>query len=231
MIVKNRRLRLLTLNQSVYVEQILQDHEMWDCKSLVIFTNVSCRLIKVFDEYIVDKSLKTNYQSIVKSLMYIMLKTRFDIIYSISMINRYVFNLIQTHWQAIKRIFRDLRKTYQMKLIFREALKSLKNYTNSNWTKDQDIKRFIFEYIFNVNNEIINWFSKRQSIVTLFICEVEYTRQIIVAKKIIWLRNLMIQLTYNVEYSQTIIIYENNQDVIALIKNSQFHARTKHIDI
>ncbi len=41
----------------------------------------------------------------------------------------------------------------------------------------------------------------------------------------------MIQLTCNVEYSQTIIIYEDNQDVIALIKNSQFHARTKHIDI
>jgi hypothetical protein len=27
------------------------------------------------------------------------------------------------------------------------------------------------------------------------------------------------------------IIYENNQSVIALIKNSQFHARIKHIDI
>jgi hypothetical protein len=27
------------------------------------------------------------------------------------------------------------------------------------------------------------------------------------------------------------MIYEDNQNVIALIKNSQFHARTKHIDI
>jgi hypothetical protein len=27
------------------------------------------------------------------------------------------------------------------------------------------------------------------------------------------------------------VIYEDHQDVIALIKNSQFHARTKHIDI
>ncbi len=41
----------------------------------------------------------------------------------------------------------------------------------------------------------------------------------------------MTQLTCDVEYSQAIIIYENNQHVIALIKNSQFHARTKHIDI
>jgi hypothetical protein len=41
----------------------------------------------------------------------------------------------------------------------------------------------------------------------------------------------MTQLTNDIEYSQTIMIYENNQDIIVLIKNFQFHARTKHIDI
>jgi hypothetical protein len=132
MIFRIRRLRLLFLNQSVYVEQMLQDHEIWNCKSLIIFMNVSCRLIKISDEYIVDKSLKINYQSIVRSLMYIMLKTRFDITYFISMISRYVFDLTQIHWQAIKCIFRYLRKTYQMKLMFRETLNFLENYTNSN---------------------------------------------------------------------------------------------------
>jgi hypothetical protein len=131
----------------------------------------------------------------------------------------------------IKRIFRYLRDTYQMKLIFRERFRHLKDYTNSNWIKNQNIKRFIFDYVFNVNSEVINWFFKRQSTVTLFICEIEYTNQIIVVKKIIWLRNLMIQLTYDIEYFQTIMIYENNQKIIALIKNSQFHARIKHIDI
>jgi hypothetical protein len=51
MIFRNRRLKLLILNQSVYVEQMLRDHEMWNCKSLIIFINVSCRLIKIFVEY------------------------------------------------------------------------------------------------------------------------------------------------------------------------------------
>jgi hypothetical protein len=231
MIFKIRCFKLLFLNQNVYVEQILQHHEIWNCKLLIIFINVSCRLIKIFDEYIDDKRFRINYQLIVKSLMYIMLKIRFDITYFISIINHYVFNLIQIHWQAIKRIFRYIRKTYQIKLMFRETLKSLKNYTNSNWTKNQDIKRLISEYAFNVNSEIINWFSKRQSIVTLFICEIEYTKQTLITKEIICLRNLMIQLTCDVEYFQAIIIYENNQNVIALIKNFQFHARRMHIDI
>jgi hypothetical protein len=41
----------------------------------------------------------------------------------------------------------------------------------------------------------------------------------------------MIQLICDVEYFQAMMIYENNQSVIALIKNSQFYARIKHIDI
>jgi hypothetical protein len=122
MIFKNRHLKLLILNQSVYVEQMLRNHEMWNCKSLIIFTNVSCRLIKIFAEYIVDKSFKINYQSIVKSLMYIMLKTRFDIAYFISVISPYVFNLTQTHWQAVKRIFRYLRRTYCRKQRYRSRI-------------------------------------------------------------------------------------------------------------
>jgi hypothetical protein len=60
-IFKNRRLKLLTLNQSAYVEQILRDHEMWNCKFLITFMNAFCRLIKIFDEYIIDKNLKTSY--------------------------------------------------------------------------------------------------------------------------------------------------------------------------
>jgi hypothetical protein len=192
MIFRNRRLKLLILNQSFYVEQMLRDHEMWDCKSLITFMNVSCRLIKTFDEYIADKNFKISYQSIVRSLIYIMLKTRLDITYFILIINRYVFNFIQIHWQAVKRIFRYLRKTYQMKLIFRETLRFLKNYTNLNWTKNQNIRRSISKYAFNVDIKIISWFSKRQSIMTLFICEIEYTKQMLIVKKIIWLRNLMI---------------------------------------
>ncbi len=41
----------------------------------------------------------------------------------------------------------------------------------------------------------------------------------------------MTQLTCDVEYSQAMIIYENNQNVIVFIKNFQFHALIKHIDI
>jgi hypothetical protein len=45
MIFRNRNLRKLFLDQSVYVEQIFRDHEIWNCKSLIIFTNVFVVLV------------------------------------------------------------------------------------------------------------------------------------------------------------------------------------------
>jgi hypothetical protein len=100
----------------------------------------------------------------------------------------------------MKQIFRYLQKTYQMKLTFCETLNFFENYTNSNWAKNQDIKESISEYVFNVSSDVINWFSKWQSTMILFIYEIEYTEQILIVKETIWLRNLMISLTCDVEY-------------------------------
>jgi hypothetical protein len=142
--------------------------------------------------------------------MYVMLNIKSDIIYLIFVINLYAINSIQTHWQTAKQIFHYLREIYQIKLIFQKSLKQLKKYTNFDWVDDQNIKRFTSNYAFNINNEIINWFSKRQSIVILFICEAKYIDQIQIVEKIIWLRNLLIQLICDIDYSLTMIIYENN---------------------
>jgi hypothetical protein len=139
---------------------MLRNHDMWDCKSLITFMNVFCRLIKILSYYIVDKNLKISYQSTINSLMYVMLNIKFDIIYLIFVISRYAINSTQTHWQTIKRNFRYLREIYQMKLMFQESLKRLKEYTNFDWIDDQNIKRLISTYVFNINKKIINWLSK-----------------------------------------------------------------------
>ncbi len=118
-----------------------------------------------------------------------------------------------------------------MKLIFQKSLKRLKKYTNFDWIDNQNIKRYTSNYVFNINSEIINLFSKRQSIVILFICEAKYIDETQIVKKIIWLRNFLTQLICDIDCFQIMIIYENNKKTIALTKNSQFHAQIKHINI
>ena len=174
--------------------------------------------------------------------MYAMFDTRFDIIYVVSTINRYVSNFNNNHWTVVKKIFRYFRHSLDFRFIFFDFLQSFVDYTNVNWIDDKNIRRFIFDYIFNLENVVINWFSKRQITIALSICEIEYMSQTQIVKKIIWLFDLLNELKFSnmtnvlfvVDvsiYCFAITIFCDNQNAQTFVKNFIFHARSKYIDI
>lgn len=63
-------------------------------------------------------------------------------------------------------------------------------------------------------------------------CKAEYIDQTQATKEAIWLKNLLNQLLRpDNSNPKATVIFGDNQGAIALAKNAQFHARTKHIDI
>ena len=71
---------------------------------------INLRLIFIKKKYTTFKELFQIYQSIMRFFIYVMLDIKFDIIFIILIIFRYVFNLIKIHYVVIKRIFRYLKK-------------------------------------------------------------------------------------------------------------------------
>ena len=66
----------------------------------------------------------------------------------------------------------------------------------------------------------------------LLTCEAEYIGQTNATKEAIWLKRLLDEVRPELGLqAQATVIYCDNQGAIALAKNPQFHARTKHIDI
>ena len=255
-IERDRFNRILYLSQKTYLKKILRDHNMWDSKFVVTLMNISRLKIVDFDHVVfVDQRL--TYQFVVDFLMYVMLDTRLDLAFAVFVINRYVFNFIDTHWKVVKRIFRYIREILNLCLIFVESLISFIDYSDADWEDDHDTRRFIFEYVFNVESDAISWFSKRQSTVVLSICEAKYMSQTQIVKEVIWLFDLLTQLqrsnvsSFLKTESQTLIVYEgmlsssssstyslvviviycDNQRTVALAKNSTQHSRIKHIAI
>jgi len=101
-------------------------------------------------------------------------------------------------------------------------------YTDTDWTGDVDERKSITAYVFFMGNTTFSWSSKKQAIVTLFICEAEY---VVASSRVchtIWLRNLLNDLQLNQE--QPTKIYIDNKSAIALAKNPIFHEKSKHID-
>ena len=163
--------------------------------------------------------------------MYAMLGTRPDIAYAVSLINRYSANPTSAHWNAVIRIFRYLRGTVHYELVYKGSLKDLSGYIDSDWAGDST-RRFTSDYLFNLGSGAISWSSKRQTTMALFICETEYIGQTQAIKEVIWLKNLLNQLLRPDDSDpKATVIFGDNQGAIALAKNAQFHARTKHIDI
>lgn len=105
---------------------------------------------------------------------------------------------------------------------------NLFGYSDADYGGDIDERRSTTGYVFVFGSSIISWSSERQKSVALSTTESEYVAAAQATKELVWigllLRNLLI--TYNKPN-----LFVDNQSAIRLIKNPEFHKRTKHIDI
>lgn len=129
-IERDRGHRALHLSQKAYLEKVMKDHGMWECKPVATPMD-SARLEAVGPEHMATASQLHTYQSVVGSLMYAMLGTRLDLAYFVSVLSRYVSNPTVTHRKAVKRIFRYLTGTLDLRLTFIGALSPLSGYTDA----------------------------------------------------------------------------------------------------
>lgn len=214
---------------------------MTDCKPAPTLMEIQHLEDFLFD-YQPTADFCLQYQSMVGSLMYAMLRPSLDLAYAVSIVSRYASRPNNSHGQAVKQIFRYIKGTLDLELTFKKPLRALEGYTDANWAGNCDTRRSTSGFLFNLGSDTIGWSSKRQPTVALSSCEAEYMGQTQAIKEAVWLKSLLNQLnpedstSSSTENSSSYalnatIMYCNNQGAIALAKNPEFHARSKHIDI
>lgn len=227
---RDRVNRTVYLGQRAYIEKFLKEYDMWDVKPAA--TPMDKAPVPAPDEYDAPETLRTRYQRAVGALMYCMLGTRPDIAFAVSVVSRYSSNPTVAQWDSVVRIFRYLRATVDLELVFSDSLGPLTGFTDADWAGDHETRRSTSGYVFSIGSAAISWSSKRQPTVALSTCEAEYIGQTQATKEAVWLRSLLAEIARVGERSlPSTIIYSDNQGVIALAKNPQFHGRSKHIDI
>ena len=70
--------------------------------------------------------------------MYAMLKTRPDLAFAVFVVSRYASNPNESHWSAVKRIFRYIKGTLDLQLTFHGSLLPVTGYTDADWEGDPD---------------------------------------------------------------------------------------------
>jgi len=174
----------------------------------------------------VDESF---YKQIVGSLMYLT-STRPDLVYSVSLISRYMARPTELHLQAAKRILRYLKGTFDYGIMYKKrSSNDLIAYTDSDYAGDLNDRKNTSGYVFLLSSGAVSWLSKKQSIVTLSTTEAEFVAAAGCASQVVWMRRVLEQLGH-VQKRSTIVMCDNSS-TIKLSKNPVMHGRSKHIAV
>ena len=86
-------------------------------------------------------------------------------------------------------------------------------------------------YLFKLSGRPVTWTSKKQATVSLSTTEAEYIAASNAVKEVLWLMQLLNDIDESEQAKKPISIFIDNQSAIKLVKNSEFHNRSKHIDV
>lgn len=163
---RDRQNRILYLSQETYIHKVLHQFQMNDCTP--VSTPIDTSPVPENEpEYVCPAGQRIEYQRIVGSLMYIMLGTRGDIAYAVSMASRYLANPGPQHMKLARRILRYLKGTKALRLTYKGQLQMLNGFADADWAGCRDTRRSTAGYLFNIGSGAISWQSKRQSVVAL----------------------------------------------------------------
>jgi hypothetical protein len=233
-IKRDRTTRTLSISQGAYISNILDRFGMSDCRPVATPIEEGLYLEPATDENKLDSASTIRYQSAVGALMYAAQATRPDIAFAVTMLSQFNSKPNELHWQAVKRVFRYLRGTAQLGIVYTGTgdlrdQAPLLGYCDSDWAQCRYSSRSVSGYVFLICGGAISWQSRKQQSVALSTVEAEYISASEAAREATWWRRFFKGIGYTLSSPTTLL--SDNQGAIALGKNPGHHTRSKHIRI
>ncbi|XP_036340375.1 secreted RxLR effector protein 161-like [Rhagoletis pomonella] len=180
----------------------------------------------------IDETMKeVPYQQAIGSLLFAAQCTRPDICQAVNFLSRFNNNPNRIHWMAVKRIFRYLKGTLEMKLyFFARGNHEIVAYSDADWANDVNERRSVTGYVNILQNGAISWNSKRQPTAALSTSEAEYMAMSAATQEVVWLRGPEKDLNIKFDELLPTKVFCDNQSAIHIATNDAYQPRTKHID-
>ncbi|XP_057808557.1 secreted RxLR effector protein 161-like [Salvia miltiorrhiza] len=232
-IIRDQDKGRLCLLQSDYALKVIKKFRLHQAKSLVVpimqQTKLSTSQCPKTDEE-KRKMYSVPYSNAVGSIMYMMICTRPDLAYAISILSRFMSNPGKPHWEALKCVLRYIRGSDCCGLVFEKKQRwsgnPLVGFVDSDYASYEDNRRSQTGYIFSLYGTAISWKSMLQSVVTLSTTEAEYMAMTEAVKEGVWLKGMLADFGV---FQKNVEIFCDNQSALHLAKHQVFHERSKHI--
>ena len=225
---RDRASRILDIDQEEYIQAIIVNHQMADCKPAR--TPLPAGAVLEASQSEASAQLRKRYQSLIGSLLYAMLGTRPDISFAVTRLSKYNANPSEAHWNYARYILRYLAGTSHYRLRYSGASNAgLIAYSDSDWAEDRDDRHSTTGFIFLMAGGAISWASRRQPTVSLSSTEAEYKAASDACRQMMWLRVFGEELGDDISSATPLCM--DNQGAIFLAENPAIDRRTKHVEV
>ena len=123
-----------------------------------------------------------------------------------------------------------LRGTTSLRIHYSGYPPALEGYSDSNWISDADETKATSGYVFTLAGAAVLWRSCKQTVLTKSTCESELVALETATSEAEWLRELLMDLPYVEKPVPPILMYCNNQSMLAQVMNTKDNSKSnKHI--
>jgi hypothetical protein len=144
---------------------------------------------------------------------------------------RYNNNPGKEHWQAVKRVLRYLKGTKHYKLTYTPSTISdeiFVTHSDADLGGNLDNARSTAGFVMSVGGGAVMWGSRLQRHVSLSSTESEYTTAAATGCEIIWMREFLDEIGYDISKASTLFLDSNS--ALQVAKNPEHQSTMKHVN-
>jgi hypothetical protein len=245
------------INQSGYISKVLEQFGMTNCRPRYTPMEEGLKLCLGTAETgeppePVDQSL---YRQAVGSLLYIALGSRPDIAYAATTLGRYSSNPDQSHWTAVKHLFRYLKATASKKLTLTLPSDSgpclrhghgssiITAYADADLGGELHTGKSTTGYLLYVRGILVLWKSKKQTLVAQSTMQSELIASAAVKRQVDWFQGLLSELAPSLPLaeasassespastsSEPPLILNDNLACVTVLNSGNFKGENRHL--
>ena len=155
--------------------------------------------------------------------------SRPDIMYSVGKCARFQASLRQSHFEAVKQIFRYLVHTPNFGLWYpKGSIFQLIGYSDADYAGEKTDRKSTSGGCQFLGRSLVCWSSKKQNCIALSTTEAEYISAASCCAQFLWMRQTL--KDYGVNFNKVPLLCDNESE-INIAYNPILHSKTKHIKI
>ncbi|PIL30269.1 hypothetical protein GSI_07447 [Ganoderma sinense ZZ0214-1] len=207
--------RKIFLDQRAYLEKVLDRCGMTNARPAL--TPLPAGYIPAPNTGQATPELRSRYQKVIGSLLYLMLGTRPDLAFAVTKLAQYAVNPTEDHLSKALYICRYLVGTKNYALVYNgDSQLGLIAGTDSDWASDPYTRRSQTGFMLKLANCAFSWVSRAQKTIALSSTEAEYMAMSDCSRQVVWVHNLLAELGY---YIGRVPLSGDNQGSIHIGQN------------